>query len=103
MKKFYEKILFFSIQKFSSNVIERCIEISDEFSNYFLNFIINNENSLNYLLINNYGNYVVQTLIKKYEICDKNKFDILKIILKNNIIKMNEIKLYDKWKNYLFT
>jgi len=103
MKKFYEKILFFSIQKFSSNVIERCIEISDEFSNYFLNFIINNENSLNYLLINNYGNYVVKTLIKKYEICDKNKFDILKIILKNNIIKMNEIKLYDKWKNYLFT
>ena len=103
MKKFYEKILFFSIQKFSSNVIERCIEISDEFSNYFINFIFNNENSLNYLLINNYGNYVVQTLIKKLEICDKNKFDVFKNILKENIIKINETKLYDKWKNYLFT
>ena len=103
MKKFYEKILFYSIQKFSSNVIERCIEISDDFSNFYFNFIINNKNSLNYLLINNYGNYVIQTLIKKFEFSDKKKFDCLKKLLKENIININDIKLYNKWKNYLFT
>lgn len=103
MKKFYDKILFYSIQKFSSNVIERCIEISDDFSNYYFNFIINNKNSINYLLINNYGNYVIQTLIKKFENFDEIKFNKLKNILKENIIIINDIKLYNKWKNYLFT
>ena len=78
-------------------------EISDDFSNYYFNFIINNKNSINYLLINNYGNYVIQTLIKKFEIFDKNKFYKLKNILKENIIIINDIKLYNKWKNYLFT
>ena len=95
---FYGKCLVFSIQKFSSNVIEKCIQKSPEFSFKFINEICTNENSICILLKNNYGNYVIQTTLK---ICDESKKTILISLIKKNLVLINDKKLTNKWRSII--
>ena len=95
---FYGKCLVFSIQKFSSNVIEKCIQKSEEFTLKFINEICSDENSICILLKNNYGNYVIQTTLK---VCDKPKRVILISLIKKNLILINDKKLTNKWRSII--
>ena len=95
---FYGKCLVFSIQKFSSNVIEKCIQKSEEFTLKFINEICSDENSICILLKNNYGNYVIQTTLK---VCDKPKRVILISLIKKNLILINDKKLNNKWRSII--
>ena len=95
---FYGKCLVFSIQKFSSNVIEKCIQKSAEFTFKFINEICTNESSICILLKNNYGNYVIQTTLK---ICDESKKTILISLIKKNLVLINDKKLTNKWRSII--
>ena len=95
---FYGKCLVFSIQKFSSNVIEKCIQKSEEFTLKFINEICSDENSICILLKNNYGNYVIQTTLK---VCDKPKRVILITLIIKNLILINDKKLTNKWRSII--
>ena len=95
---FYGKCLVFSIQKFSSNVIEKCIQKSEEFTLKFIKEICSDENSICILLKNNYGNYVIQTTLK---VCDKPKRVILISLIKKNLILINDKKLNNKWRSII--
>ena len=95
---FYGKCLVFSIQKFSSNVIEKCIQKSEEFTLKFIKEICSDENSICILLKNNYGNYVIQTTLK---VCDKPKRVILISLIKKNLILINDKKLTNKWRSII--
>ena len=98
---FKDKCVILSIQKYSSNVIERCIEKSEEFLNDFIYEITNDNNSIKLLMKNNYGNYVIQTALK----VSKNKNQIQKLlieILNKNLIILNDKKLINKWKSIIF-
>ena len=97
---FKGKCVILSIQKYSSNVIERCIEKSEEFLNSFIYEISNDNNSIKLLMKNNYGNYVIQTALK----VSKNQIQIQKIlinILNKNLIVLNDKKLINKWKSII--
>lgn len=50
-------------QKFSSTVLEKCFEICDSYSLNLLYKVINNPQIMTGLLINQYGNYVLQKAI----------------------------------------
>ena len=95
---FYGKCLVFSIQKFSSNVIEKCIQKSEEFTLKFIKEICSDENSICILLKNNYGNYVIQTTLN---VCDKPKRVILISLIKKNLILINDKKLNNKWRSII--
>ena len=82
--------LSLSMQKFSSNVVENCIKYGDENSvKKIYNAIIEQE-KLESLLNNNYGNYVLEKLIERLNKEDKNKI-IKKIekLGKNKVISNN--------------
>ena len=54
----------FCCQKFSSNVIEKCIESSSpEIQTFLINSIIKNEKLISALLIDSYGNYIIQKIL----------------------------------------
>jgi hypothetical protein len=97
---FKGRYVFLSIQKYSSNVIERCIEKSEEFLTNFIYEISNDNNSIKLLMKNNYGNYVIQTALK----VSKNKIQIQKTlieILNKNLKILNDKKLINKWKSII--
>ena len=95
---FYDKCLIFSIQKVSSNVIEKCIQKSIEFRNKFINEILSNDNSICILLKNNYGNYVLQSTLR---VCEKENKVILISLIKKNLVLINEKKLISKWRKFI--
>ncbi len=97
---FKGKILLLSIQKYSSNVIERCIEKDEQFLNSFIYEISIDNKSFGILMKNNYGNYVIQTALK---VSRKNKSIQMMIInlINRNFILLNDKKLVNKWKNII--
>ena len=89
-----------SIQKYSSNVIERCIEKDEEFLINFIYEISIDNKTIALLMKNNYGNYVIQTALK----VSKNNKNIQMILinsLNKNLITLNDKKLINKWKNII--
>ena len=99
MRSFIGKCSVLSIQKYSSNVIEKCIEKSPEFLKEFLNECIsNNFCGIGVLMQNNYGNYVIQTALKVTSGNERNEF-ILGI--EKNLSKLSDKKILSKWKNIL--
>ena len=89
-----------SIQKYSSNVIERCIEKDEEFLINFIYEISLDNKTIGILMKNNYGNYVIQTALK----VSKNNKNIQMILinsLNKNLITLNDKKLINKWKNII--
>jgi len=95
MKQFFGKMSNLSMQKFSSNVVEKCLEKGgDVILSRFVEEIYYN-NKIAELMKNSYGNYVVQKALKLAS--DLNKKKILDMIIKN-IDKIGEKKLIMKWK-----
>ena len=87
-----------SMMKYSSNVIERCIQKSEIFLNKFIEETCFEYNSVGTLIKNNYGNYVIQTALKTA----KNGMKISLInAIENNLNILGEKKLINKWKSIL--
>ncbi|KAJ3432837.1 pumilio homology domain family member [Anaeramoeba flamelloides] len=59
------KMINLSIQKFSSNVVEKCLRVAnDKTRKILIDEFIENPDSMQTLLMDNYANYVVQTSLK---------------------------------------
>ena len=88
---------FLSMQKHSSNIIEKIIEKNEYFLNSFVNEICNKE-MISDTMRDNYGNYVVQKALKisKGEIKVKLAMNVGK-----NISQFNDKKLIAKWKRLI--
>lgn len=95
IKQFYNKFCNLSMQKFSSNVVEKFLEKGGEIviSKYIEEVSMNNR--IVDLMKNNYGNYVVQKALKLAN--DKFKYKLIDIIMKN-LDKIGDKKLISKWK-----
>ena len=74
-----------SCQKFSSNVIDACIDNTTSLKGKIINKLIENENNINILILDQFGNYIIQNALQNAE---KNEFDII-----INQIKENEKKI----------
>ena len=86
-----------SLEKYASNVIERCLEKDEKILNQYIDEIITN-NCIHDVMKSNYGNYVIQKAIKlsKGEYKKKFVFSAAK-----EINKLNDNKLIQKWKSIL--
>ena len=82
-----ENILYFGKQKFSANVLEKCFENSStRIQFYFANEIIKDESIVEDLLLDPYGNYVIQKSLIALK--NENYYKMLRIIANNT----NKIK-----------
>ena len=86
-----------SMEKYASNVIERCIEKSEEILKDYIDEIIDS-NCIYEVMKSNYGNYVIQKAIKLAKGDYKNKFVFNAA---KEINKLNDNKLIKKWKSIL--
>ena len=99
-KNFIGKCSVLSIQKYSSNVIEKCIEKSPEFLKAFLNeCTTNNYFGIGVLMQNSFGNYVIQTVLKELT-NNKDKENFI-IGINQTLSKITDKKVLLKWKNIL--
>jgi hypothetical protein len=95
IKQFFGKMCALSMQKFSSNVVEKCLEKGGEIVlSKFIDEIYTNYKIAD-LMKNNYGNYVVQKALKLSN--DVNKRRIIEMVVKN-LERIGEKKLMMKWK-----
>ena len=92
-KKYYS----LSLEKYASNVVERCIEKDDKILNNYIDEVIDT-NKIYDVMKSNYGNYVVQKAIKLAKGDYKRKF--LYNVAKD-INKLGDQKLIKKWKSIL--
>jgi hypothetical protein len=95
---FYNKFTFLSMLKYSSNVVEKCIEKSEVILKEFINEICNN-GKISDIMKNNYGNYVIQKALKISLNEEKKK---LVSEVEKNIFKLNDKKLIIKWKSIIY-
>ena len=97
-KQFFGKCTELSTMKFSSNVIERLIEKSNIFINYFVQETCIERKSIGMLIKNNFGNYVIQTALKN---CKGKVKMILVNSIENNLGFLGDKKLIYKWKKLI--
>lgn len=64
MRCFLEHVCDLSVQKFSSNVIEKCIRVAEPETRRLLVAELMNESSIEKLLRDSFANYVVQTCLE---------------------------------------
>ena len=82
-----ENILYFGKQKYSANVLEKCFENStSRIQFYFANEIIKDDSIVEDLLLDPYGNYVIQKSLIALK--NENYYKMLRIIANNT----NKIK-----------
>ena len=86
-----------SLEKYASNVIERCLEKDEKILNQYIDEIITN-NCIHDVMKSNYGNYVIQKAIKLSKNRYKNKLIYAAAKQINNLM---DIKLIIKWKSIL--
>ena len=96
---FKDNFFKLSLEKYASNVIERCIEKDEEILNDYIDEIIKT-NCIHEVMKSNYGNYVIQKAIKLAKGEYKNKFVFTAA---KEINKLNDNKLIQKWKSILTT
>ena len=92
------KLTMLSMEKYSSNVIEKYIEKSDDILNEFINEIIF-QGKISEIMKSNFGNFVIQKAIKLSSGENKRK---LVIEVSRNIYKLNDKKLILKWKSIVY-
>ena len=94
---FEKKYFNLSLEKYASNVVERCIEKDEEILDNYINEIVDS-NRICEVMRSNYGNYVIQKAIKLSKGENKKKliFNSAK-----DINKLNDAKLITKWKSIL--
>ena len=96
--KLYDKqFTSLSMEKYSSNVMERCIEKSDDILSQYINEVCESGKIFE-VMKNNFGNYVIQ---KALRLCSGNDRRKLVIEVSKNIYKLNDKKLIAKWKNLI--
>lgn len=91
------KFGYLAKQKYSSNIVERCIEKDLTILEIFID---ENENNISELMKNNYGNFVVQKAIKI------SIGELKKKIIENvskNVNKLNNRKLISKWNSIIYS
>jgi len=98
-QQFYGNYSEYCIMKYSSNVIEKCIQKSYIFLKNLINETCNEKNNIGLLIKNSYGNYVIQTALKyaKGEL----KLNLINSIEKNLNVLEDKKKLLNKWKNII--
>ena len=94
-----DKYVYLSNQKFSSNAVERIIEKNNQYLEYYINQICDNDN-LSKVITNNYGNYVIQKAVKLSS--GKSQEKLIKEIMKN-LHKLEDKKIINKWKMIIST
>ena len=94
---FDKKYFNLSLEKYGSNVVERCLEKDETLLNNYIDEIINS-NHIYEVMRSNFGNYVIQKAIKLSKGESKNKliFNAAK-----DVNKLNDCKLIVKWKSIL--
>ena len=95
LSNFHNKYSILSMLKYSSNVVERCIEKSEIILKEYINEICSN-GRIAEIMKNNFGNYVIQKALKLSINEDKKK---LAEEVDKNIYKLNDRKLILKWKS----
>ena len=95
LSNFHNKFTILSMSKYSSNVVERCIEKSPIILREYINEICEN-GRIAEIMKNNFGNYVIQKALK---ISIKNDKKKLAEEVERNIFKLNDKKLILKWKS----
>jgi len=97
---FYNGFYEYSLNKFSSNVVEKCIEFGGE--EVISKFIeeISNKSKIVELMKNNFGNFVVQKVLK---MSNSDKLKKLTNLILKNIENIGEKKLILKWKTIIKT
>ena len=94
---FDKKYFMLSLEKYASNVVERCIEKDEDILNNYINEIVNS-NHIYDVMRSNYGNYVIQKALKLSKGENKNK---LVYSAAKDVNKLNDNKLIIKWKSIL--
>lgn len=94
-----KKYFILSLDKYASNVVERCIEKNEKILNNFVDEIMQTE-KIYEVMKSNYGNYVIQKALKlaKGEYKKKLLFSAAK-----DVNKLNDVKLIIKWKSILLS
>jgi hypothetical protein len=97
-----DSIINFSCQKFSSNVIEACIDNNTTLKKRTIEKLIDDDSIISKLIIDQFGNYIVQKALQNSE---QKEFDIIINIIKNNEKKLKQSQhgkvIYEKlMKNY---
>lgn len=98
IRSYYGKCSFLSIQKYSSNVIEKCILKSEEFLFNFIQEICTSNERILLLLNNNYGHYVLQTALKNANLMNKM---VLVNTINSNLDQLTNPKSIKKWRRIL--
>ena len=97
-----DSIINFSCQKFSSNVIEACIDNNTTLKKRTIEKLIDDGGIISKLILDQFGNYIVQKALQNSE---QKEFDIIINIIKNNEKKLKQSQhgkvIYEKlMKNY---
>jgi hypothetical protein len=98
MQKMYGQFYTLSIMKFSSNVVEKCLEKGDDITIAKFMEEICQKSKVMDLMKNPFGNYVVQKALKLSSGFYRNK---LVGYIKKSIEKFTDKKLIAKWNNIL--
>ena len=101
-----DNIVQLSCQKFSSNVIEACIDNTTSLKKNTIEKLIDNENNIHDLIFDQFGNYIVQKALQNAE---QKEFDIIIRKIKENEKKLKQTqngkiifeKLMKNYKKYL--
>ena len=101
-----DNIIQLSCQKFSSNVIEACIDNTTSLKKKTIEKLIENENNIHDLILDQFGNYIVQNALQNAE---QKEFDIIIEHIKENEKKLKQTqygkiiieKLMKNYKQYL--
>ena len=97
--KYKGKYVTLSMQKYSSNVLERIIEKNDKNLELYINEICTEKN-LCEIMKNNYGNYVIQKAIK---LSNGKNYERLFKEINQNMHKLDDKKITKKWQIILST
>lgn len=96
--QFQSNLVYLSIQKYSSNVIEKCLEKSNAFLLSFCKELVsdNSYSTLILFLKNTFGNFVIQTILN----CVKNTFlqGVMVNAIVNALSQIHEKGVIAKWK-----
>jgi hypothetical protein len=103
MSAFYGQCVYLSLQKYSSNIIEICINKSEKFFMQFINEITyDNYNCIALFMNNSFGNFVIQTALVKSASCKQYCFiRNLLIVIMNMLTSVQNPKLTKKWNNII--
>ena len=97
-----DNITHLSCQKFSSNVIDACLDNVTSLKKKTIEKLIENENNIHNLIIDNFGNYIIQNALQNAE---EKEFNIIIQQIKKNEKKLKQSQhgkiIYEKlMKNY---